>query len=65
LATIDLPDFAAARCVARLIHAADQNAPPLLEHVKDFVRKIPVTLTAGKATCTLPARSVAFVTFER
>jgi len=65
LATIDLPDFAAARCVARLLHATDRDAPPLLVHVKEFVRKIPVTLTAGKATCTLPARSVAFVTFER
>ncbi len=64
-ATIHLPDFAAARCVARLLHAADPNAPPLLVRDEDFVRQLPVTLAAGKATCTLPPRSVAFVTFER
>jgi hypothetical protein len=64
-ATIHLPDFAATRCDALLLHAADPNAPPLLVREQDFVRQLPVTLAAGKVTFKLPARSVAFVTFTR
>jgi hypothetical protein len=64
-ATIHLPDFEASRCVARVLHASDPNAPPLLRREADFVRELPVTLAAGQATCRLPARAVAFVTLER
>ena len=64
-ATIHLPDFAATRCDALLLHAADPNAPPLLVRKQDFVRQLPVTLAAGKVTLKLPARSVAFVAFTR
>jgi hypothetical protein len=48
-----------------VLHASDPNAPPLLRREADFVRELPVTLAAGQATCTLPARAVAFVTLER
>ena len=57
-----LRGFQAASAETVLLSNNDPDASPILERKEDLVGQLPVQLSQGELTCTLPPHSAAFIT---
>ena len=62
---IALRGFPALTAEATVLSSSDPDAKPLLERKEDFVRELPVNVTADALSCTLPPHSVSFIALRR